>query len=247
MKTVEPVVAFFTRGEVFTTVITLYAVRLGNALLKQTQLIIPCSSSLSLTAVDFIRGGVVPAVVVAVADEGVADAASVLARELGGGVTRGEGAALLVAVVAAVVGVVADVAERDAAAVVTGEVDRCARVEGLAGGTTQCIHQKKERKKSKRTTGHTLTAHSLQLVRVVAAVVEAVAFPPSRDAVAVEAGELIRLTAFAFVFDAVFAVVGQVPLPLLRTLALWTRRTCEGSYGRNLRTERYLKKDRDQF
>lgn len=95
---------------------------------------------LSLTAVDFIRGGVVPAVVVAVTDEGVADAASVLARELGGGVTRGEGAASLVAVVTAVVGVVTDVVERYAAAVVTGEVDRRARVEGLAGGTTQCIH-----------------------------------------------------------------------------------------------------------
>lgn len=95
---------------------------------------------LSLTAIDFIRGGVVPAVVVAVTDEGVANAASVLARELGGGVTGGEGAASLVAVVAAVVGVVADVAERYAAAVVTGEVDRCARVEGLAGGATQGIH-----------------------------------------------------------------------------------------------------------
>lgn len=78
---------------------------------------------LSLTAVDFIRGGVVPAVVVAVTDEGVADAASVLARELGGGVTRGEGAASLVAVVTAVVGVVADVVEWYAAAVVTGEVN----------------------------------------------------------------------------------------------------------------------------
>lgn len=139
---------------------------------------------MSLTAVDFIRGGVVPAVVVAVTDEGVADAASVLARELGGGVTGGEGAASLVAVVAAVVGVVADVVERYAAAVVTGEVDRRARVEGLAGEKTQRVHlffvkmgvisayfivlgaKAKESKKSKCTTGSQHTHHTLSPARL---------------------------------------------------------------------------------
>lgn len=75
----------------------------------------------------------------------------------------------------------------------------------------------------------------------------AVTFIPRRDAFAVEAGELIRLTAFAIVFDAVLAVVGQVPLPLLRTLTLWTRRTCVESYGRNFRMERNLMKHGDKF
>lgn len=120
----------------------------------------------------------------AVTDKVVADAASVLACELGGGVTGGEGAAPLIAVVAAVVGVVADVAERYAAAVVTGEVDRRARVEGLAGGATQCIHlfcfgqegcpayfiilgaKAKERKKSKCTTGSQHTHHTLSPARL---------------------------------------------------------------------------------
>lgn len=58
----------------------------------------------------------------AVADEGCADAASVGAGELGGGVARGERAASLVAVVSTVADVVADVAEQHAAAVVAGEV-----------------------------------------------------------------------------------------------------------------------------
>lgn len=43
-----------------------------------------------------------------------------------------------------------------------------------------------------------------------------------RDAITVEARELLWLTAASCVFDAVFAIVGQVPLPLMRTLALWT-------------------------
>lgn len=84
----------------------------------------------SLTAVDFVRGGVVSAVVVAVTEEGCADAASVGAGELGSGVTCGEGAASLIAVVAAVVCVVAGVAERHTAPVVTGEVHGGAGVEG---------------------------------------------------------------------------------------------------------------------
>lgn len=58
----------------------------------------------------------------AVTDEGRTDAASVAAGELGSGITRGEGAASLVTVVATVVCVVADVAERHAAPVVTGKV-----------------------------------------------------------------------------------------------------------------------------
>lgn len=58
----------------------------------------------------------------AIADERRIDAASVCAGELSGGVTRGEGAASLVAVVTTVVCVVADVAEWQAASVVTGKV-----------------------------------------------------------------------------------------------------------------------------
>lgn len=91
----------------------------------------------SLTAVDLVGGAVVPAVVDAIAHKVDVDAAAVGAGELSVGVAGGEGAALLVAVVAAVVGVVAGVAERQAAAVVAGEVQRRARVEGLAGGTTE--------------------------------------------------------------------------------------------------------------
>lgn len=78
---------------------------------------------MSLTAVDFVRSGIVPAVVVAITDEGSTDAAAVGAAELGGGVTGGEGAAALIAVVAAVVCVVTGVAEWHAAPVVTGEVN----------------------------------------------------------------------------------------------------------------------------
>lgn len=76
-----------------------------------------------------------------------------------------------------------------------------------------------------------LTAHSLQLIRVVLAVVVAVTLPAGRDAVPVETAELLRLTAFPCVFNAVFAVVGQVPLPLMRTLALWAQWTCGREFG----------------
>lgn len=64
------------------------------------------------------------------------------------------------------------------------------------------------------------------------AVVVAVTLPAGRDAVTVEAGELIRLTAFPCVLDTVFTVVGEVPLPLVRTLALWAYWTCRRDYGR---------------
>lgn len=73
-----------------------------------------------------------------------------------------------------------------------------------------------------------LTTHSLQLVRLILAVTVAVAHEAFADAVAIEAGELVRLASAPSVLDAVFAVVGQVPLALVRTLALWTRRTCPG-------------------
>lgn len=54
------------------------------------------------------------------------------------------------------------------------------------------------------------------------AVIVAVTLPASRDTVTIETGELVWLTAFPCVLDTVFAVVGQVPIPLVRTLALWT-------------------------
>lgn len=75
-----------------------------------------------LTAVDFVRGSVVPTVVVAITDKGCADAASVSAGELGIRVTCGEGAALFITVVTTVVCVVTGVAEWDAAPIVAGEV-----------------------------------------------------------------------------------------------------------------------------
>lgn len=78
--------------------------------------------SLSLTAVDFIRGGVVSAVVVAVTDKSCTDASSVAAGELSSRVTRGKRAALLVTVVSTVVRVVTGVAEWHTAPVVTSEV-----------------------------------------------------------------------------------------------------------------------------
>lgn len=86
--------------------------------------------SLSLTAVDFVRRGVVSAVIATVAHKVRIDAAAVGAGELGGRVTRGEGAAPLVTVVPTVVHVVAGVAQWDAAPVVTGEVRGQAGVEG---------------------------------------------------------------------------------------------------------------------
>lgn len=59
------------------------------------------------------------------------------------------------------------------------------------------------------------------------AVVEAVTLPACWDAVTIETGELLWLTAFPCVLDTVFAVVGQVPFPLIRTLAFWAQWTCK--------------------
>lgn len=83
-----------------------------------------------LTAVDFIRGGVVSAVTVAITDKGCTDTASVGAGELSRGVTGGEGAAPFITVVTAVICVVTGVADWHAAPVVTGEVHSWAGVEG---------------------------------------------------------------------------------------------------------------------
>lgn len=67
-----------------------------------------------------------------------------------------------------------------------------------------------------------LTAHSLQFIRVIMAVVVTITLPASRDTVTIETGELLWLTAFPFVLDTVFAIVGQIPRSLVRALALWT-------------------------
>lgn len=63
-----------------------------------------------LTAVNFIRSGVVSAVVVAITDKGCTDATSIATGELSSWVTCGKGAALLVTVVTTVVCIVAGVA-----------------------------------------------------------------------------------------------------------------------------------------
>lgn len=67
-----------------------------------------------------------------------------------------------------------------------------------------------------------LTAHSLQFIRVIMTVVVTITLPASRDTVTIETGELLWLTAFPFVLDTVFAIVGQIPRSLVRALALWT-------------------------
>lgn len=91
----------------------------------------------SLTAVDFVRSAVVPAVVHSIAHKVNMDTAAVGAGELSVGVTGGERAASLVAVVTTIIGVVAGKAQWHTAAVVTGEVHRRAGVKGLARGTTE--------------------------------------------------------------------------------------------------------------
>lgn len=75
-----------------------------------------------LTAVNFIRSGVVSAVIVAITDKGCTDATSIAAGEFSSWVTRGKGAALLITVVTTVICVVTGVAERHTAPVVTGKV-----------------------------------------------------------------------------------------------------------------------------
>lgn len=64
------------------------------------------------------------------------------------------------------------------------------------------------------------------------AVIVAITLPTSRDTVTIETGELLWLTAFPCVLDTVFPIVSQVPLPLVRTLAFWTRWTCRRDYER---------------
>lgn len=103
-----------------------------------------------LTAVLLIGGAVVVAVVDAVADVLLGDAAAVAAGELSAGVTRPERAAGLVAVVATVVVVVTAVVVGHTAAIATGEDCGLTRVEGCqsqsrTGGSVsqwnaRCIH-----------------------------------------------------------------------------------------------------------
>lgn len=73
-----------------------------------------------------------------------------------------------------------------------------------------------------------LTTHSLQLIRVILAATVAVTLPACSDAVTTETGKLLRLTAFPCILDTVYAVFSQVPLPLMRTLALWAQWTQYG-------------------
>lgn len=110
--------------------------------------------SIPLTAVLLVGGAVVVAVVHAVADVLLGDAAAVAAGELSAGVARPEQAAGLVAVVAAVVVVVAAVVVGHAASIATGEDCGLARVEGCqselrtGGGVSQwnarCIDMLRE-------------------------------------------------------------------------------------------------------
>lgn len=88
------------------------------------------TSRFPLTAVLLIGGAVVVAVVDAVADVLLRDAAAIAAGELSAGVARPEQAAGLVGVVAAVVVVVASVVVGHAAAIATGEDCGLTRVEG---------------------------------------------------------------------------------------------------------------------
>lgn len=99
----------------------------------------PPSSRSSLTAIDFIRSGIVSTVIVAITDKSCTDAAPVSTAELSSRVTCGEGAALLITVVTTVICIVAQVSEWHAAAIVTGEIHGRTGVEGLAEGTTGCL------------------------------------------------------------------------------------------------------------
>lgn len=85
---------------------------------------------LSLTAVLFVRGAVVVAVVDAVANVVLCDAAAIVAGELSTGVTGPEQTAQLIAVVSTVVVMVAAVVIGHAAAISTGEDCRLTSVEG---------------------------------------------------------------------------------------------------------------------
>lgn len=188
----------------------------------------------SLTAVALVGNAVVPAVIDSIAYKLDVDTAAVSAGELSVGVTGGVRAVSLVAVVTAIISVVAGKAEWHAAAVVTGEVHRRAGVEGLAGGTTESPLMVKDDEVSKTQRqsdlSSCLTTHSLQLVRVVGTVHVAITSPLCTDAVAVQTSKLPWLTALACVLDAVFTIVGQVPFPIRRTLAFWTRWTCRDFY-----------------
>ena len=82
-----------------------------------------------LTTVDLVRGGVVTAIAVTVADERGADAAAVGTGELIYGVAGGERAPALITVVPAVVCVVTLVGVGHAAPIITGEAHRGAGVE----------------------------------------------------------------------------------------------------------------------
>lgn len=104
----------------------------------------------SLTAVDLVGGGIVPAVIESIAHKVDVDAAAVSTGELSAGVTGGVRAASLVAVVTAVIGVVADGTEWHTAAIVTGEVHCRAGVKGLAGETTESALMVKDDKVSVR-------------------------------------------------------------------------------------------------
>lgn len=86
--------------------------------------------SKTLTAVLFVGGAVIVAVVDAVANIFLCDAAAVTAGELSVGVARSEQTAHLVAVVSTVVIVVAAVVVGHAAPVAAGEDGGLTRVEG---------------------------------------------------------------------------------------------------------------------
>lgn len=101
---------------------------IGKTGLKFTQEMV---KSRSLTTVFLIRGAIVEAVVDAVADVLLGDAAAVVAGELCVGVTGPEQAPVLVTVVSAVVVVVTAVVVRHAAAIPTGEHRGVTGVEGL--------------------------------------------------------------------------------------------------------------------
>lgn len=77
-----------------------------------------------------------------------------------------------------------------------------------------------------------LTAHSLQFIRVILAVIVAITLPASCDTVTIETGELVLLTALPSVLDTVLSSVGQVPVPLERTLAFCTWWTYRRDYRR---------------
>lgn len=72
-----------------------------------------------------------------------------------------------------------------------------------------------------------LTTHSFKLIWAIQTVPVSITLPLLVQTVSVQTGELIRMTPLPIVRDAVFPIIGQIPVTSAGTLTLWTRWTWE--------------------